>query len=156
VENNPSANSGKRRVRMPAKARVGVCGFDPMLVKGYIKTGFRGLWWHIPDEIYEEFKVQPNDHISGKLLKIYAGKTGQMVSEPNEAFHWKLSKESGLAVLLPGEDIAKHQLTEFHFIEVIIEKINDKDVWPGGEKESTKMWPMDKMKLGYCLDFIAP
>ena len=114
------------------------------------------MWWHIPDELYEEFNVQPNGHITGKLLKVYSGKTGEMVSEPNESFHWNFSKESGLAVLLPGEDIAKHELTEFHFIEVLIDKINDKEVWPGEEKESTKMWPVDKMKLGYTLDFIAP
>jgi hypothetical protein len=141
---------------MPAKCRVGVCGFDPMLVRGYVKTGFRALWWHIPDELYEEFNVKPEGHISGKLLKIYAGKTGEMTHEPNEAFHWTFSKESGLAVLLPGEDIVKYELTEFHFIEVLIEKINDQPVWPGEDKESTKMWPMDKMKLGYTADFIAP
>ncbi|MDD2902843.1 MAG: hypothetical protein PHU44_10465 [Syntrophales bacterium] len=141
---------------MPARARVGVCGFDPMLVRGYVKTGFRALWWHIPDELFEEFQVKPNDHITGKLLKIYAGKTGQMTQEPNEAFHWNFSKESGLAVLLPAETIMKYELTEFHFIEVLIEKINDQPVLAGAEKESTKMWPTDKMKLGYTADYIAP
>jgi hypothetical protein len=141
---------------MPAKCRVGVCGFDPMLVKGYCKTGFRALWWHIPDELYEEFNVKPNGHISGKLLKVYAGKTGKMTHEPNEAFHWNFSKESGLAVLLPAEAIVKYELTEFHFIEVLIEKINDQPVWAGADKDSTKMWPMDKMKLGYTADYIAP
>ena len=141
---------------MPARARVGVCGFDPMLVRGYVKTGFRALWWHIPDELYEEFDVKPNDKISGKLLKVYAGKTGEMTHEPNEQFHWSFSKESGLAVLLPGDDIVKYQLTEFHFIEVLITEINGKPVWGDGEKESTKMWPMDKMKLGYTADYMAP
>jgi hypothetical protein len=141
---------------MPARARVGVCGFDPMLVRGYVKTGFRGLWWHIPDEIYEEFQVKPNDKISGKLLKVFTGKTGEMTHEPNETFHWKFSKESGLAVLFPPEDIVKYELTEFHFIEVLIESINEKPVYAGEEKESTKMWPMDKMKLGFTLDYIAP
>ncbi|MCK5318874.1 MAG: hypothetical protein KAJ55_13245, partial [Anaerolineales bacterium] len=82
---------------MPEKCRVGVCGFDPMLVKGYVKTGFRGLWWHISDEIYEDYSVKPNDKISGKLLKVYIGTTGEMTHEPNEDFEWKLSMESGLA-----------------------------------------------------------
>jgi len=141
---------------MPEKCRVGVCGFDPMLVKGYVKTGFRGLWWHISDEIYEEYGVKPNDKISGKLLKVFTGKTGEMTHEPNEPFEWKLSMESGLAVLLPPEAIVKYQLTEFHFLELIVEKINDKEVFPGEEKISTKMWPEDKMKLHYTLDFIAP
>jgi hypothetical protein len=141
---------------MPEKCRVGVCGFDPMLVKGYVKTGFRGLWWHISDEIYEEYGVKPNDKISGKLLKVFTGKTGEMTHEPNEPFEWKLSMESGLAVLLPPEAIVKYQLTEFHFLELIVEKINDKDVWPGKDQISTKMWPEDKMKLHYTLDFIAP
>ena len=141
---------------MPERCRVGVCGFDPMLVKGYVKTGFRGLWWHISDEIYEEYGVKPNDKISGKLLKVFTGKTGEMTHEPNEPFEWKLSMESGLAVLLPPEAIVKYQLTEFHFLELIVEKINDKEVWPGKEQISTKMWPEDKMKLHYTLDFIAP
>lgn len=141
---------------MPEKCRVGVCGFDPMLVKGYVKTGFRGLWWHISDEIYEEYGVKPNDKISGKLLKVFTGKTGEMTHEPNEPFEWKLSMESGLAVLLPPEAIVKYQLTEFHFLELIVEKINDQDVWPGKDQISTKMWPEDKMKLHYTLDFIAP
>jgi hypothetical protein len=155
-KSSQAAISSKRRVSMPAKCRVGVCGFDPMLVRGYCKTGFRALWWHIPDELYEEFNVKPNGHISGKLLKVYIGKTGKMTHEPNEAFHWNFSKESGLAVLLPAETIMKYELTEFHFIEVLIEKINDQPVWAGAEKDSTKMWPMDKMKLGYTADYIAP
>jgi len=141
---------------MPERCRVGVCGFDPMLVKGYVKTGFRGLWWHISDEIYEEYGVKPNDKISGKLLKVFTGKTGKMTHEPNEPFEWKLSMESGLAVLLPPEAIVKYQLTEFHFLELIVEKINDKEVWPGKDQISTKMWPEDKMKLHYTLDYIAP
>jgi len=146
---------------MPAKARVGVCGFDPMLVKGYCKTGFRALWWHIPDELYEEFDVKPGGHISGKLLKVWKGtredKPASLTHEPNEAFHWNFSKESGLAVLLPAEAIVKYELTEFHFIEVLIEKINDQPVAPGAEIESTKMWPMARMsKMPFVLDFIAP
>jgi len=132
-----------------------------MLVKGYCKTGFRALWWHIPDEIYEEFNVKPNDKISGKLLKVWKGtredKPAPLTHEPNEPFHWSFSKESGLAVLLPAEAIVKYELTEFHFIEVVIDKINDQPVAPGAEVESTKMWPMDRMKkMPYVVDFIAP
>jgi hypothetical protein len=141
---------------MPEKCRVGVCGFDPMLVKGYVKTGFRGLWWHISDEIYEEYGVKPNDPITGKLLKVFTGKTGEMTHEPNEAFEWKLSMESGLAVLLPPEAIVKYELTEFHFLELIVDSVAGKEVFPGEDKVSVKMWPEDKMKLHYTLDFIAP
>lgn len=141
---------------MPEKCRVGVCGFDPMLVKGYVKTGFRGLWWHISDEIYEDYSVKPNDKISGKLLKVYIGTTGEMTHEPNEDFEWQLSMESGLAVLLPAEAIVKYELTEFHFLELVVNKINDQEVYAGEDKVSVKMWPEDKMKLHFTIDFIAP
>lgn len=141
---------------MPAKCRVGVCGFDPMLVKGYVKTGFRALWWHIPDEIYEEYNVKPNDSISGTLLAVYRGKDGKKVAEPNEHFDWNMSKESGLAVLLPAEAITKYELTEMHFLELVIERVGGKDVYPGEERMSTKWWPEDKMKLDFVLDYIAP
>ncbi|MCG6944226.1 MAG: hypothetical protein LJE87_02660 [Deltaproteobacteria bacterium] len=145
---------------MPEKCRVGVCGFDPMLVKGYVKTGFRALWWHISDEIYEEYNVKPNDKITGTLHKVYSG-AGKLADvkvthEPNEPFEWQLSMESGLAVLLPPEVIVKYQLTEFHFIEVTIDKIRGEEVWPGEDKTSVKMWPEDKMELPFVVDFIAP
>ena len=141
---------------MPEKCRVGVCGFDPMLVKGYVKTGFRGLWWHISDEIYEDYNVKPNDKISGTLLKVYIGTTGEMTHEPKEDFEWQLSMESGLAVLLPAEAIVKYELTEFHFLELVVNKINDQEVYPGEDKTSVKMWPEEKMKLHFTIDYIAP
>lgn len=145
---------------MPEKCRVGVCGFDPMLVKGYVKTGFRALWWHISDEIYEEYGVKPNDKITGKLHKVYRGagklEDVKVTHEPNEPFEWKLSMESGLAVLIPPEVIVKYQLTEFHFLELTIDKIRDEEVWPGEDKTSVKMWPEDKMELPFVVDFIAP
>ncbi len=53
---------------MAEKCRVGVCGYDPVLVKGYVKTGDRCLWWHISDELYEEYKVKPGDTVSLKIL----------------------------------------------------------------------------------------
>ena len=140
---------------MPEKCRVGVCGFDPMLVKGYVKTGFRALWWHISDEIYEEYNVKPNDKISGKLLAVYNAKA-EKTHDVNEPFEWQLSKESGLAVLLPPADIVKYELKEFHFLELIVEKIRDEEVYPGEEKMSVKWWPEERMKLHFYYDFIPP
>jgi len=67
-----------------------------------------------------------------------------------------LSMESGLAVLLPAEAIVKYELTEFHFLELVVNKINDQEVYAGEDKMSVKWWPEDKMKLHYTLDFIAP
>jgi hypothetical protein len=127
-----------------------------MLVKGYVMTGFRGLWWHISDELFEEFNVQPNDKISGTLLKVYAGKDGKMTHEPKEPFEWQLSKESGLAVLLPPKVIVKYELTEMHFLELEITHINGKPVCPGEERMSVKWWPEEMMKLHFVLDFIPP
>ena len=37
---------------------------------------------------------------------------------------------------------------------MVIEKIDGKDVYPGEEKVSKKMWPADMMKLDYTLDYI--
>lgn len=139
---------------MPEKCRVGVCGFDPILVRGYVKIGQRCLWWHISDEIYEEYKPKPGDPVSGKLLAIYDGE-GKKVESPNETFEWKVSKESGLVILLPPEAITKHKLTEFHFLELIIEKIGGKEVYPGQEKMSVKWWPDEKMKLEYKVGYIG-
>ena len=139
---------------MPEKCRVGVCGFDPMLVKGYLVTGARALWWHISDELYEEFDMKPDMKVSGTLLKVYAGKTGEETAAPNEPFEWQTAKESGLVVLIPADIIAKYKLTEFHFIELTVDKIDGKDVYPGEEKMSEKFWPEDMMKLDYTLDYI--
>jgi hypothetical protein len=131
-----------------------------MLVKGYVTTGFRGLWWHISDEIYEEYNVKPGDKISGVLHKVYKGATKSedvaVTHEPNADFEWELSQESGLAVLLPGKVIVDYELTEFHFIEVTVNKVRDEEVWPGETKTSVKMWPEDKMELPFVVDFIAP
>jgi len=139
---------------MPEKCRVGVCGFDPVIVKGYVKTGERALWWHLSDEVYEEFKPKLGDTASGKLLAVYDGE-GKRVESPNEPFEWKVSKESGLAVLLPPEVITKYKLTEFHFLELLVEKVGSKPVYPGQEKQSTKWWPEEKMKLEYKVGYIA-
>jgi len=140
---------------MPEKCRVVVCGFDPMLVKAYVAANARACWWHISDELYDEFKMKPGTKVQGKLLKVYSGKTGQEAAAPNEPFEWECSKESGLVVLLPADVIKNHKLTEFHFIELQIDKIGGADVYPGQEKISKKWWPEDKMKLGYSLDYIG-
>jgi hypothetical protein len=140
---------------MPEKCRVVLCGFDPMLVKAYVAANARAVWWHISDELYDEFKMQPKTKVSGKFLKVYSGKTGQEVAAPNEAFEWECAKETGLVVIIPSDVIKKHKLTEFHFAEFLIEKIGGKDVYPGQEKKSKKWWPDDKMKMAYSLDYIG-
>ena len=139
---------------MPEKCRVGVCGFDPMLVRAYAAADMRACWWHISDELFEEFDMRPGMKVSGKLLKIYSGITGEESSAPNEAFEWETAKETGHVVLLPSAVITEHKVTGFHFFEMLIEKIAGKDVYPGEEKTSKKWWPDDKMKLDYTLEFV--
>jgi hypothetical protein len=139
---------------MPEKCRVGVCGYDPILVRGYVKTGDRALWWHLSDEIYEDYKVKPGDVISGTLLTIYDGE-GKQTEAPNEPFEWKASKESGLAILLPPEAITKYKLTEFHFLELELSKVRGTPIYPGQEKTSAKWWPEAKMKLEYKVGYIG-
>ncbi len=140
---------------MPEKCRVGICGFDPMLVKGYIAQNMRAIWWHISDELFEEFDMKPGMKVSGKLLKLYSGVTGEECGAPNEDFEWETSKEVGLVVLIPPAVVTKHELTAFMFADLLIEKIDGKDVYPGEEKISKKWWPDDKMKLDFTIDYIA-
>ncbi len=155
---------------MPEKVRLSVCGFDPMLVRGYVKTGFRALWWYLPDELYAEYEVKIGDRVKGKLLAVYNPKEEKTFSG-EEPFEWQTSKETGYAVLLPPEVIMKHELTEFHFIELVIEKIGrvatgipwgrdmdeveEVDIYPG-EMKQRKWWPDGKMKLSYFLPYAAP
>ncbi|MBI4643191.1 MAG: hypothetical protein HY743_05565 [Deltaproteobacteria bacterium] len=155
---------------MPEKCRICVCGFDPMLVRGYVKTGFRALWWYLPDELFEEYDVKIGDKVKGNLLAVYNGKEEKTFS-PNEPFEWVASKETGYAVLLPAEAITKYELTEFHFIEVQIDQVLRKeaggpigrdqdefeavDVYPG-ETKQRKWWPDGKMKLKFTLPYAAP
>jgi hypothetical protein len=139
---------------MAEKCRVGVCGFDPMLVKAYAAADMRACWWHIPDALFEEFDMKPGMKVSGKLLKIYSGITGAEEAAPNEAFEWECAKETGRVVLLPSAFITKHKVTAFMFFEMLVEKIDGKDVSPGEEKMSKNWWPDDKMKLDYTLDYI--
>ena len=92
---------------MPEKCRVVVCGFDPMLVKAYAAADMRACWWHISDELFEEFDMKPGMKVSGQLQKIYSGITGEEEAAPNEAFEWETAKETGLVVLLPSDVITK-------------------------------------------------
>ncbi|MHC1730097.1 MAG: hypothetical protein AB9866_29550 [Syntrophobacteraceae bacterium] len=139
---------------MPEKCRLSVCGFDPMIVRGYLKTGARALWWYLPDDVYEDFKVKSGDTVIGKLLAVYNPK-GEQTAAPNENFRWLTTKETGYAVQLPSEAITKYELTEFHFVELEINHINEMEVYPGETKQS-KWWPTEKMKLSYSIAYIAP
>jgi len=140
---------------MPEKCRVSVCGFDPMLVKGYVKTGYRALWFYLPDGLYKDYDVKIGDKIQGKLLAVINPKE-ERTAEPNEQFEWQASKETGYAILIPAETITKYELTEFHFIEVELTNVvgmdGIKDIYPG-ETKKTKWWPDGKMKLSYFLPY---
>jgi len=140
---------------MPEKCRVSVCGFDPMLVKGYVKTGYRALWFYLPDELYEQFEVKPGDKVQGKLLAVINPKE-ERTAEPHETFEWVASKETGYAVLIPAETIVKYELTEFHFVELELTNIvrGDQimDLYPG-ETKQRKWWPDGKMKLSYFIPY---
>lgn len=107
---------------MPERCRVILCGFDPMLVRGYVKTDERALWWYLPDELYNDYKPAPGDVIVGKLIAIYDG-DGNKVEEPNLEVEWPTTKETGYAVKVPAAAIIKYKLTAFHFIEFEIQKI---------------------------------
>jgi hypothetical protein len=56
---------------------------------------------------------------------------------------------------MSSDFIIKYEITEFHFLEMLIEKIGGKKVYPGEEKISKKMWPAEMMKLDYTLDYVA-
>ena len=140
---------------MPELCRVGICGFDPMLVKGYTAQNMRAIWWHISDELFDEFDMKPGMKVSGKILKLYDGKDGQEFSAPNEKFEWETAKETGLVVLVPAAVVHAHKLTAFMFADLQIDKIDGKAVYPGEEKISKKWWPDDKMKLDFTIDYIG-
>ncbi len=141
---------------MPEKVRVSVCGFDPMLVKGYVKTGFRALWFYLPDELWQDYDVNIGDKIQGKLLAVI-NPQGERTAEPNEDFEWSTSKETGYAVLIPAEIITKYKLTEFHFVELELKYVVKIDKGPieiyPGEVKQRKWWPEDKLKLSYFLPY---
>ena len=39
---------------MPETMRTILVGFDPVLVRGYVKSGARALWFYLPEELYKE------------------------------------------------------------------------------------------------------
>lgn len=144
---------------MPEKCRVNVCGFDPMLVKGYIKTGERALWWYLPEELHQDYEVKPGDTIKGTLFAVYSPKAEPVMSEATP-FAWPTTKETGMAVLMSSEQILKYQLTAFNFLELQVDTIvrasgEEVEVYPR-EVKQRKFWPEDKMKLHYSVAFAAP
>jgi hypothetical protein len=140
---------------MPEKTRLSVCGFDPMIVKGYVKTGYRALWFYLPDELWADYPVKINDKIQGKLLAVYNPK-GEKTHEPKESFEWHATKETGYSILIPADVIVKYKLTEFHFIEMSLDfwVSGDKvtEIYPG-ESKKRKWWPDAKMKLSYSIPY---
>ena len=69
---------------MPETMRTILVGFDPNLVRGYVKTGARALWFYLPEEVYKGYKVKPGSKVSGKLLHVY-GPEGANAGTPNVA-----------------------------------------------------------------------
>ncbi len=141
---------------MPERYRVVCCGFDPMLVRGYVKTGARAIWWYLSNETFDEYQPQPGDTVSGRLLAVYDWE-GEKLVETDEPFEWKTSAESGYAVLVPPDAIVKYELTAWKYLELVVEKVAGKDVYPGEEK-AFKMWPIETMGKvhPYKLEFIPP
>lgn len=143
---------------MPEKSRLNVCGYDPMLVRGYAASGARALWVYLPDELYADYQVQPGDKVRGRVLAVYNG-DGEKTFEGDQAFTWTASVETGYAVNVTPHDIVRYELTEFHFVELVFESIvrdgQAEEVYPGEEKQG-KWWPEDKMVLDYKLAYAPP
>ena len=144
---------------MPEKCRVIICAYDPMQVRGYLKSGERSLWWYLPDELYADYEPKPGDTVKGTLNAVYNAK-GEKVSEGLGDFAWPCSRETGLAVLVPADFTIAHELTAFHFLEMEIKSIvradgAETEVYRGEVKER-KVWPADKMQLKYSVAFMAP
>lgn len=129
-----------------------------MIVRGYVKTGYRAIWFYLPDELYADYKVQIGDKVQGTLLGVINGKEERTFS-PNEKFEWLASKETGYAILVPAEAITKYELTEFHFVELelthLVQHEKVVEIYPG-ETKQRKWWPDGKMKLKYTLPYAAP
>jgi hypothetical protein len=143
---------------VPEKSRLIVCGYDPMLVRGYAATGARALWVYLPDQLFEDYKVQTGDKVRGKVQAVY-NPDGEKTFEGEQAFKWTASAETGYAVNISPHDIVRYELTEFHFVELVFEAVERdgkaEEIYPGEEKQG-KWWPDDKLKLGYKLPYSAP
>jgi len=143
---------------MPEKMRVVVCGYDPVLVKGYIKTkSEEALWFYLPKKFYEDYELAPRDIVKGVVEKIFLGSSGEVVATPSENFEWPTSRFTGMAVVIDVEFIRKYKLTAWHFIELTIESVIKKgkeiEVYPG-KILTTKMWPTEKLQLHYSLSYV--
>ncbi len=142
---------------MPEKMRVILCGYDPMLVRGYVRAkNEEALWFYLPKELYEEYKLKPGDKVRGKVVKVYAGSTGEAVAEPDEEFEWVTSRFTGMAVVVDHDFIARYKLTAWHFLELIVESVvqegKEVEVYPGETKER-RVWAEDRLKLSYTLPY---
>ncbi len=143
---------------MPEKMRVVLCGYDPMLVRGYVRAkNEEALWFYLPKELYEDYKLKPGDKVRLVIEKIYWGKTGEVVAEPNDEVVWPTSQFTGMAVVVDWDYIKKYKLTAWHFFELTVKSViqdgEEKEVYPG-ETKVRKMWPEDKLKLRYTLDYV--
>ena len=143
---------------MAEKMRVVLCGYDPVLVRGYVRAkNEEALWFYLPKELYKDYGLKPGDKIKGTVEKIYAGSTGEVIAEPNEDFEWNTSQFTGMAVVVDFDFIAKYKLTAWHFLEITVKSVvqdgEEKEVYPGEVKER-KIWPEDKLKLRYTLAYV--
>jgi hypothetical protein len=143
---------------VPEKCRVIVCGYDPMLVRGYAASGARSLWIYLPDELYEHYKVQAGEKVRGKVLAVYNA-DGEKTFEPDRAFKWRTSQETGYALLIAPHEIVRYELTEFHFVELQLDAVERdakvEEFYPG-EVKQRKWWPQDRMHLRYRLAYAPP
>lgn len=137
---------------MPERVRTVLAGFEPMLVRGYVRTGARALWFYLSDKTFKEYNPGTEQTVKGTLNAIYYP-TGEMVAEPKEEIEWKTSATTGYSVTIPNEVITKYKLTSWHFIDVTIDEIAGEKIYPG-ETVEYKIWPEDKMKLESYLEYI--
>ena len=143
---------------MPEKCRVIVCGYDPMLVRGYAASGARALWVYLPDELFDDYKLRAGEKVQGKVLAVY-NPDGQKTFEPDRAFKWETSAETGYALVISPHDIVRYELTEFHFLELQLDAVERdgkvEDLYPE-ETRQRKWWPEDRMTLRYRLAYAPP
>ena len=119
-----------------------------MLVRGYVRTGEQAIWFYLPKELFEDFKLKPGDVVKGTLHKVY-DYTGAVAATPEEKIEWKTSNNSGRSVLVSGDAIKNYKLTAWHYLELTIDKVvaggKEQDVYPGKTMERV-IWPEEKMK----------
>ena len=76
--------------------------------------------------------------------------------ETKSAYFYEMWFGDGAGAFTVGDTdvIAEYKLPECHFVEMLIDKIGGKDVYPGEEKMSEKFWPEEMMKLDFVLEYI--